>query len=120
MQHNDPFLSNESLRPGERKQIAATIASVRNAGVTMIVAAAVLLVFNSTGLQSWTRNLDGNTMTDRWVAETDSWHEAMRRLGFAAPKAAVQTAVFEVREWAWSGNVDETDVAEFDMDDVEE
>ena len=111
MQYNDPFEPKETRPLGERKQISETLQSVCNTGVTMLVAVAVLFVFNSSGLRTWTRNLDGNTMTDRWVAEADNWHDLMARLGFASPKSAVQTAVNDMREWSWSSDDSETDVA---------
>jgi len=94
-------MTNEPTDHEARKEALQTLAAVRHAGVAMVVAALVLLVFNSTGLQTWTRNLPGNAVTDRWVNEADNWHGLMARLGFAAPKSMVQDVVVDVREVEW-------------------
>lgn len=114
---SDPFETDDVASLKERKETEETLASVRHAGMAMVVATAVLLTFNSAGLQTWTRNLDGNTMTDRWVTEADNWHNLMARLGFAGPKDAVQTAIAEIREIEWPGGVDAAHADEVDLDD---
>lgn len=97
--------SDESVRIDveQHAELLQTLSCVRYVGVVMVVAATVLLVFNSAGLQTWTRNLDGNAITDRWVTEADTWHSAMSRLGFASPKVALQQAMVETRELTWFG-----------------
>jgi hypothetical protein len=74
---------------------------VRNATVTMLVAAVVLLVFNSTGLKSWLRDLPGNRATDVLVERADQWHALMQRVGFTRPKVVVQDALSTFREADW-------------------
>lgn len=89
-------------------QRAATSRSIRDGIVAMATAMLLLLVFNSSGLQEWARNLPGNIMSDLIVSYTDRWHAFMQQIGTATPKDAVQTAVSEFRDYGWS------DVAGFD------
>jgi hypothetical protein len=81
----------------------ATRLSVRNGAISMLVAAAVLLVFNSGGLRAWARGLPGNTATDLLVEVADRWHAAMRGAGLAAAMTAVQDAVATFRDQGWPG-----------------
>jgi len=74
---------------------------VRNAAVAMLVASLVLLVFNSTGLRSWLRDLPGNTATDILVERADQWHALMKGVGLTRPKAVVQDALSTFREADW-------------------
>jgi hypothetical protein len=80
----------------------ATRQSVRKGVTSMLVAAAVLLVFNSAGLRSWARGLPGNAATDVLVEVADGWHGMMRRAGLTAATAAVQDAVAAFRDQEWA------------------
>jgi hypothetical protein len=79
----------------------ATRHSVRNGVISMLVAAAVLLVFNSAGLRTWAHGLPGNAATDVVVKSADWWHSVMQRAGVAAAMAAVRDAVAELRNQHW-------------------
>lgn len=81
----------------------ATRQSIRRGVISMLVAAAVLLVFNSAGLRSWARGLPGNAVTDVLVEAADRWHGIMQRVGFATAMDVVQDAVAEFREQPWPG-----------------
>jgi hypothetical protein len=76
---------------------------VRKGVISMLVAAAVLLVFNSAGLRSWARGLPGNPATDMLVVGADWWHSTMRRAGLTEAMAAVQDAVTAFRGQGWPG-----------------
>lgn len=91
-----------------------TTQSVKHALVAMIVAAAVLLLFNSGGLRTWVRNLPGNSATDFLVQNTDRWHDGMKRLGTVAPKSVVQNVVADFRnsDWPAMGGISEAQASE--------
>jgi hypothetical protein len=82
---------------------SATRQSVRRGVIAMLVAAGVLLVFNSGGLRSWARGLPGNAATDTLVEGADRWHSIMRRAGLTKVMAAVQHAVAAFRSQGWPG-----------------
>ena len=80
---------------------ATTRQSVRKAAVSMLVAATMLLVFNSAGLRTWAHGLPGNAATDMLVAGVDGWHRLMQRAGLAGAMTAVQDAVAAFRDQGW-------------------
>ena len=87
--------------PGPDQQ-AETSRSVRDTGIIMVTVMLLLLVFNSSGLQRWARDLPGNSLSDVLVHYTDSWHGLMQQIGTAAPKETVQNALAEFRQYSWS------------------
>jgi hypothetical protein len=82
---------------------SATRQSVRKGAVSMLVAATMLLVFNSGGLRTWARGLPGNAATDMLVEGTDRWHVMMQRAGMTKAITAVQDAVAAFRDQGWPG-----------------
>lgn len=68
----------------------------------MVTVMLLLLVFNSSGLQRWARDLPGNSLSDVLVHYADSWHGLMQQIGTAAPKETVQNALAEFRQYSWS------------------
>lgn len=80
----------------------ATRQSVRKGAVSMLVAAAMLLVFNSSGLRNWAHGLPGNAATDVLVEAADRWHATMRGAGLAAAMVVVRDAVAAFRDQGWS------------------
>lgn len=89
----------------DTKEISETMCAVRHTGIVMLVACAVLLVFNSAGLQTWSRNLPGNAVTDQLADQADQWHDVMSQIGVATPKAILQSTVTEMREAEWPGSI---------------
>lgn len=81
---------------------AETSRAIRDGIIAMLVAMLLLLVFNSAGLRSWARNLPGSTVSDVIVSCADRWHAVMREIGATVPKAAVQNAVSDFRDYEWS------------------
>jgi hypothetical protein len=75
--------------------------AVRKGVTSMLVAAALLLVFNSGGLRIWARSLPGNAATDMLVEGVDRWHGMMQHAGFATAMTAVQDAVAAFRGQGW-------------------
>ena len=80
---------------------SVTPQSVRNGVISMLVAAVVLLAFNSVGLRTWAHGLPGNAASDILVAGADRWHAMMRRAGLATAMMTVQDAVAAFRDQGW-------------------
>lgn len=85
---------------------------VRDATIAMLVAALVLLVFNSKGLRSWLRDLPGSATTDVLVNRADQWHRLMGKIGFTAPRATLQNMMSEFRETNWTQSLKAIDFVE--------
>jgi hypothetical protein len=84
-------------RPPEAKA-PDTNANVRAAGFAMLIAFALMALFNSGGLRSFTRDLPGNWLTDELVMRADQWHELMVALGPAQARPAVRNLFDSFRE----------------------
>ena len=94
----DP-LASETVAPEVAER--ATRQSVRKGAISMLVAAAILLVFNSTGLRTWAHGLPGNAATDVLVEAADRWHAAMQRAGLTSAMVIVRDAVAAFRDQGW-------------------
>jgi hypothetical protein len=91
--------AGDSALPGAADSV--TPRSVRKGVISMLVAAAVLLAFNSVGLRTWAHGLPGNAAADMLVAGADRWHAMMRRAGLATAMMTVQDAVAAFRDQGW-------------------
>lgn len=93
---------------------------IRDATIAMLVAAFVLLVFNSKGLRSWLRDLPGNATTDALVNRADQWHRLMGKIGFTVPRATLQNMMSEFREASWPQSLEAIDFGEATAKDRDE
>lgn len=78
-----------------------TMTNVRRAGIAMLIAFALMAVFNSSGLKSWARDLPAGWVADEAVAGADAWHALMVELGPAAVRPAVHEAFEGLRLVRW-------------------
>lgn len=78
-----------------------TMRNVRRAGVAMLVAFALMAIFNSSGLSSWARDLPPGWIADEAVAAADAWHALMIELGPASVQPALRDAVEFARKRSW-------------------
>ncbi len=85
---------------GERAN-SGTAANVRYAARAMLVAFAVVLLFNSGGAARFARDLPGNAATDVLVDAADRWHGLMQRLGPAQLGPAVRDAFARIHDLRW-------------------
>lgn len=87
---------------GSIAQIRGAISHIplaaRRAFLAMLIASALLLLFNSDGLRSYARDLPANAVSDTVVAFADDWHMMMTAIGFDQPKACVQDWMSMLRE----------------------
>lgn len=77
---------------------ATTYRAVRQALAAMVIAALILLVFNSDGLRTYARNLPDSQFTDQAVLLSDQWHALMRSVGCDRPKIWVGELMQALRE----------------------
>lgn len=87
-------------RPPEGKT-PDTSANVRASGFAMLIAFALMALFNSSDLRSFTRDLPGNWLTDQLVMYSDQWHELMLALGPAHARPAVRGMFDDLHEMGW-------------------
>ena len=80
-----------------------TAATARYAARAMLVAFAVVLLFNSEGTARFARDLPGNAATDVLVDAADRWHGLMQRLGPARLGPAVRDAFARIHDLRWPG-----------------
>lgn len=78
-----------------------TSANVRASGFAMLIAFALMALFNSGDLRSVTRDLPGNWLTDQLVMYSDQWHELMLALGPAHARPAVRDMFDDIHEVRW-------------------
>ena len=78
-----------------------TVANVRRAGWAMLVAFALMAVFNSSGLRSYARDLPPGWVADQAVAGADAWHALMVALGPAKVRPAVHGLFERIRKAEW-------------------
>ena len=78
-----------------------TSANVRASGFAMLIAFALMALFNSSDLRSFTRDLPGNWLTDQMVMYSDQWHELMLALGTAHARPAVRDMFDDLHEMRW-------------------
>ena len=78
-----------------------TIANVRTATATMLIAFALFAVFASHGMCRVARDLPGNAVSDMLVAAADGWDALMQQLGPARLRPAVREALEAVRNVRW-------------------
>jgi hypothetical protein len=71
-----------------------TAGNIRSVTMAMVIAAALLAVFNSIELRGFVRDLPGNAATDTLVAAADRWHVLMLELGPAHMRPAVRDTFF--------------------------
>jgi hypothetical protein len=86
--------------PGE-STAPDTMANVRRAGAAMLIAFALMALFNSNGLRSWARDLPPGWIADQAVSGADAWHELMVTLGPAELRPAVRELFEAFRKTAW-------------------
>jgi hypothetical protein len=86
--------------PSERAA-ADTRANVRRVAHAMLIAFALMALFNSSGLRSYVRDLPPGWIADQAVAGADGWHELMVALGPAELRPAVRELFESVRELQW-------------------
>ncbi|MPZ55249.1 MAG: hypothetical protein GEU91_01885 [Rhizobiales bacterium] len=82
-------------------KMSDTNANVRASGFAMVIAFALMSLFNSSDLRSFTRDLPGNWLTDQLVMGADQWHELMLALGPAHARPAVRDLFDEFYEMRW-------------------
>lgn len=104
----DPTRDSVSVAPAGRRpprtaQIdpAESRANVRHAGVVMIVAFALMALFNSSELASYARDLPAGWLADALVAGADRWHALMVALGPAEVRPAFTEALAWMRARSW-------------------
>lgn len=78
-----------------------TMRNVRRAGIAMLVAFALMALFNSIGLRSWARDLPPGWVADQAVAGADAWHTLMLALGPAEVRPAVHDVFEQLRAAQW-------------------
>lgn len=78
-----------------------TGANVRASALTMLIAFALMALFNSSEFRSFTRDLPGNWLTDQLVMYSDQWHELMLALGPAHARPAVRDVFDNIHEIRW-------------------
>ena len=78
-----------------------TVTNVRSVALAMAVAAVLLVVFNSSEVRLFARDLPGNAVTDVLVVAADRWHALMQALGPAQLRPAVREAFEAVRALRW-------------------
>jgi hypothetical protein len=78
-----------------------TMAMVARGFATFMLAAALLLVFNSASLRSAVRDLPANMVTDRLVLSADMWHGWMEALGAAGVAPGLRRPFQALRELTW-------------------
>jgi hypothetical protein len=89
----------KTLAPDELRALKATTRrTVGRATTAIILAALILLVFNSSGLRTYARDLPASQLADRIVLGADGWHNLMRQLGATQPKAWVRQVVTKLRD----------------------
>lgn len=77
------------------------MANVRAAGIAMLIAFALMAVFNSGGLRSYARDLPDGWIADELVVRADQWHDLMQTLGPAHAGPAVRQAFERIRKIRW-------------------
>lgn len=80
---------------------ADTNTNVRASGFAMLIAFALMALFNSGDLRSFTRDLPGNWLTDQLVMYSDQWHELMLALGPAHVRPVIHDLFDDLREMRW-------------------
>lgn len=88
-------------RPAEQNGAPGSARNARSAAGAMLIAFAVFLLFQSEGLQRFTRDLPGNAFTDMLVEGADRWHHLMERLGTAQVQPAVRDLFEHIRSIRW-------------------
>lgn len=77
---------------------AETRSNVRAAGLAMLIALALMGVFNSSGLRSFVRDLPDGALTDALVQGADRWHELMLAAGPAHVRPVLRDLFDGLRE----------------------
>jgi hypothetical protein len=78
-----------------------TKANVRASGLAMMIAFALMALFNSSGLSAFARDLPGSRLTDELVMRSDQWHELMVAWGPAQARPAVRDLFDGFRGMRW-------------------
>jgi hypothetical protein len=78
-----------------------TMTNVRRAGIAMLIAFALMALFNSTGLRSWARDMPPGWVADQAVAGADAWHALMVELGPASVRPIVHGVLEDLRKTQW-------------------
>jgi len=78
-----------------------TKANVRTIRLVMLIAFALMALFNSSDLRSFTRDLPDHWVSDRLVLMSDQWHELMLALGTAHAQPIIRELFDELREMRW-------------------
>ncbi|MCW5774480.1 MAG: hypothetical protein KIT16_22740 [Rhodospirillaceae bacterium] len=78
-----------------------TRANVRYAGGVMAVAFALMLVFNSSGLKSYARDLPDGWVADTLIVQADRWHALMQAIGPAKFRPAIHELLEALRNADW-------------------
>jgi hypothetical protein len=78
-----------------------TMTNVRRAGIAMLIAFALMALFNSTGLRSWARDMAPGWVADQAVAGADAWHALMVELGFASLRPIAHGVLEDLRKTQW-------------------
>ena len=78
-----------------------TMAMVARGMRIFMLAAALLLVFNSASLRSAVRDLPANMVTDRLVLSADVWHGWMEAVGAAGVAPELRRPFEALRELTW-------------------
>jgi hypothetical protein len=87
MSANETDVGTEDLEKGLRPAPASTFATI------LVVTLAMLLVFNSAGLDRWTRELPPGVVNAWLAARAAEWHGRMVRLGPARLYEAARHAL---------------------------
>jgi hypothetical protein len=89
------------IRPPPDDKSPDTVANARVAGFAMLIAFALMALFNSGELRSFTRDLPGSWLADQMVVYSDQWHELMLALGPAHARPAMHELFDGLREMRW-------------------
>jgi hypothetical protein len=96
-----PAEPRERARRAPAERAPDTYANVRRAGAVMLIALALMGMFNSAGLKRYARDLPEGWLADEIVIRADQWHELMLALGPAHVEPALREAFEQVRALAW-------------------
>ena len=88
-------------KAAQEEHAPASAANARRAGLAMLIALALFIVFESEGIRHFTRDLPGNAVTDAMVDMADRWHALMERLGPARVQPAVRNAFARIHDLRW-------------------
>jgi hypothetical protein len=103
-EHRRPWRGLRRIRrlggPSEGKT-PDTKANVRASGLVMMIALALMALFNSSGLSAFARDLPDGRLTDELVMRSDQWHALMVAWGPAQARPAVRDLFEGLRAMRW-------------------